>query len=1122
VRLYLLFAAVVLCGVSLVFAQVTITAERIPGAIADGGGGGTIGFPYAVFVRIQNWTAAASSQAYVKIYSGSFNEYMWSQTGVWSSATTYSTANQPVITLDAGGNWSGWIYAKHNTSLGVAGAVRAARVGATGTNLTSAQKTFTILGMTGGGNGGWLVRTSSPAVNKPILAYAAGLVVGSYRTEDNGITEGYAYGPGGFKIALPAGIIDSLVTLNEDGSRDRSFAGPWNVIAGLETDAAQTGATFGPGTAIVVPSILPGGKTQNVTVKIAGEAAAPIQSCAVILPRAWAWSRLPADVTVTAPGSPVVAINGDTVLIGPIQIGATDTAAILFSSLIPQDTTGYVVIGVLTGFSADSLAAVKIAPSVFLYGTPTPIAVARENDASGVPLRLNSWVTVRGIVTVANEFGGPSYLQDNSGGLAVFGATFSTAVSPGDEVIVSGLVQPFNGLCEIVTPILHATVSQGNAVDPLVVTAFQVQGDGGGGLEQYEGRLVRLNGVTVTGSGAWAANTNYPLLDATGSAQLRIDNTTDLVGVPMPASIFDIIGVVGQFIGQVPFIGGYQVMPRSTRDIISSGPIIASVPVETDIQPTALAISWRTVNPGSTQVWYGATRALELGLIGDSVHATNHVATFQGLRPATVYYLQAFSVAGSDTSFAPLLISSTSSPAQATGEINVYFNKSVNSSVAWQQPASGNQNLVNLLLRRISGARRTIDAALYSLSGTPGPGTDIATALIAAKQRGVRVRMICENDNRNTSPFNTLVANGIPLITDTFDPVNNGAGLMHNKFFVIDARGGAPESVWVWTGSWNPTDPGTNNDYQNAIEIQDPSFAQAFLMEFDEMWGSGTDMPNGSASRFGVRKSDNTPHRFIIRGKRVECYFSPSDQTTAHLVSAIDSARHSVAFALLTLTRADIRTSIVNRKAAGLKVRGVLDNNTDSGSQYGALVGAGIDVRLKSGPDATTYLLHHKYGILDAEDPAWNPVVITGSHNWTNSAESSNNENLLIMYDHGVANQYLQEFAARYFQYGGSDTIRVSVEVGGGELPQIMALDQNFPNPFNPETSVKFSLPDHRQVTLEVFDLLGRRVATLIDEAMQPGVYVMRFDGSRLASGMYIVRLKGGGQTRQRKMLLMR
>jgi len=795
---------------------------------------------------------------------------------------------------------------------------------------------------------------------------------------------------------------------------------------------------------------------------------------------------------------------------------AADSTVITIAGLTAPDSTAFYPFRVQS--RQVDYGDVAPTPRIVVFGQPEAIAAVKVNDANGVMLRLNQLVTVRGIVTVANEFGGPSYIQDNSGGLGIFGSSFSSAVSVGDEVVVSGIVSPFSGLSEIVTPVLHSIVSSGNTVEPLVLTAGQVANDGAGGLEQYEGMLVRLNAVNVAGSGTWAANTNYVLFDATDSTQIRIDNSTNLVGAPVPAGTFDLEGVVGQFITVLPYIGGYQVMPRTTADIISTGPIFATFPVESDIQPTSLTISWTTVNDGTSEVRYGTTPQFELGYAGSTDLATTHDVLLGGLQPATVYYIQAFSVQGPDTSKATTLIACTASPAQATGAINVYFNKSVNTSLAWFHPALGNQNLPSRIIDRIATAKRSIDVALYSMSAAPGD--DVAAALIAAKNRGVSVRVICEYDNRSGSGFTLLSNNGVPLINDRFDPVNAGTGLQHNKFFVIDGRGGAPESVWVWTGSWNVTGEGSFNDYQNSVEIQDPALANAYTLEFNEMWGSSTSVPNASASRFGARKTDNTPHRFVIGGKAVECYFSPSDRTSANIVNVINAAQHSVAFALLTLTRAEIGTAIVARKNAGAAVRGLLDNGTDTGTQYPYLLSNGVDVHLKTGPG----LLHHKYGLIDAESPSWNPVTITGSHNWSSSAETANNENTVVIRDGDVTNQFLQEFAARYYQFGGTDSIFVGVEEISPAVPDRFSLAQNYPNPFNPATVIEYAVPAgiRDAVTLRVYDVLGREVATLVDGQQKPGTYRVSFDGRSLASGVYFYRLTAGGFAMQHKMLLLK
>jgi len=82
------------------------------------------------------------------------------------------------------------------------------------------------------------------------------------------------------------------------------------------------------------------------------------------------------------------------------------------------------------------------------------------------------------------------------------------------------------------------------------------------------------------------------------------------------------------------------------------------------------------------------------------------------------------------------------------------------------------------------------------------------------------------------------------------------------------------------------------------------------------------------------------------------------------------------------------------------------------------------------------------------------------------------------------------------------------------------SLEQNYPNPFNPTTVIKFQVPSSKFVKLKVYDLLGREIQTLIDAPMPSGEHEIRFDGSNLASGVYIYRLTAGGYVYNRKMIL--
>lgn len=877
----------------------------------------------------------------------------------------------------------------------------------------------------------------------------------------------------------------------------------------------------GSGTATIKPDTLDAGTTTNIIITYRRNPTLTITDLRIIVPSPFSWSHSFSDIMFTNMTADT-SISGDTIYFNNVTLTA-DSNVITIQNVTPPDSTAFYPFNTQTK-GVSQYRNVSPIPKITVFGVPVPIADIKINDANGAPLKLGQLVTIEGIITVANEFGSPSYVQDNSGAMAIFGSSFSTAVNIGDEVKVSGVVNPFNGLSELTSPYLHSKVILGNSVSPTVVTCSQLFNDGAGGVEQYEALLVRLNVVTVTDTFGnpitnWTVSgsgTNYRLHDATGYVDTRVDNNVNFANTPAPQGTFNVIGVVGQFKTSSPYIGGYQLMPRSASDILSVGPIIATSPVESNIQTTSITINWTTVNPGTTRLRYGTTTSYELGVVGtDTSRSTSHVLDLSGLTPAMVYNVQAFSVSGTDTSIAANFVVSTSSPPASTGQINVYFNRSVNTSVSTGELALGNQDLVSRILTRINNAHRSIDAAIHSLSSSPGDA--VASALVNAKNRGVKVRVICEYDNRNTNAFNTIAANGIPLIDDRFDPINFGAGLMHNKFFVFDYHGGAPESVWVWTGSWNLTAQQTTTDHQNSIEIQDVSLAGAYTLEFNEMWGSDTDTPNASSSRFGARKRDNTPHKFVINSLPIESYFSPSDQTTKHIKNTLRLAEQDIAFALYSFTRSDIADTLIARKNAGKKVRGDMESSSSS-EQFTYLQTNGIDVHL----DPFSSLLHHKYAIVDAtkgsQGPQW---VITGSHNWSNNAENSNNENTLIIQSPRVANLYLQEFAARYYEAGGIDPIVLAVQEIGG-VPQTFSLSQNYPNPFNPSTVMYYELPVAGKVSLVVYNLLGQEVTTLVNEEQKVGRYRVEFSAPHLASGVYFYRLRAGSFSGVKKMVLIK
>ncbi|REL39268.1 T9SS C-terminal target domain-containing protein [Rhodohalobacter sp. SW132] len=112
------------------------------------------------------------------------------------------------------------------------------------------------------------------------------------------------------------------------------------------------------------------------------------------------------------------------------------------------------------------------------------------------------------------------------------------------------------------------------------------------------------------------------------------------------------------------------------------------------------------------------------------------------------------------------------------------------------------------------------------------------------------------------------------------------------------------------------------------------------------------------------------------------------------------------------------------------------------------------------------------------------------------------------------------------------DSNRVYIEIGevattiagdeADQLPNEIGLYQNYPNPFNPSTTIRFALPERSNVRLEVYSMLGQRVAVLADENKQAGFHQVEFNASGLASGTYIYRMTAGEEVISRKLTLIK
>jgi phosphatidylserine/phosphatidylglycerophosphate/cardiolipin synthase-like enzyme len=280
------------------------------------------------------------------------------------------------------------------------------------------------------------------------------------------------------------------------------------------------------------------------------------------------------------------------------------------------------------------------------------------------------------------------------------------------------------------------------------------------------------------------------------------------------------------------------------------------------------------------------------------------------------------------------------------------------------------------LAEAIDSARYSVDMAIYRLDLW-----SIRDALIRAHKRGVVVRVITDSDHHDEAEILDLRAAGIHVMDDQREP------LMHHKFTVIDG-------INVWTGSMNFTVSGAYRNNNNLIRIRSSRVGLDYTHEFEEMF---------LEKRFGALSEADTPYPFMnIDGIQVEVYFSPDDGVEDRIDEVLRRAAKSIDFMVYSFTSDVLSETLLARAKAGVEVRGVVerDQASNPGSDYERLRQAGLDVRLDSNPRN----MHHKVIIIDGT------IVITGSYNFSRNAEEYNDENVLILYDVRVSEEYLLEF----------------------------------------------------------------------------------------------------------------
>ncbi|MFN0033989.1 MAG: phospholipase D-like domain-containing protein, partial [Saprospiraceae bacterium] len=557
---------------------------------------------------------------------------------------------------------------------------------------------------------------------------------------------------------------------------------------------------------------------------------------------------------------------------------------------------------------------------------------------------------------------------------------------------VTGTTVSYHGLLEITPITSFSIVSTGHPLPaPKPISISEIS-------DNLESQLVEFECAAFGGAGGvFSSAGTYDVTDPEGSAaKIYLRSGHPLIGSSIPAQPVRLKAILSEY-------DDFQLLPRTVDDFAQSACFFFVQKLEqTDISTTGFQVHWKTNLTSDCLLRIGTTPAPSLVLPVNG-NSTDHSYPCSGLQPGTIYWIQIEAQHDGEIILSEPMPFATRS--LSTGQIKTFFNHGIDHTFANGYAPDGEtyEAVLSETIARMDAAQQTLDVAMYNNNRD-----DITNALKAAHARGVRVRYIAALDASNSA------LDPAPTFPVLF---GNSTALMHNKFMVIDAN--LSDQAWVMGGAMNWTNQNMVSDFNNTLFIQDQSLARAYEIEFEEMWGSNALQPDLLESRFGPAKRDNTPHQFIIDGHAAECYFSPSDQTSRRIETALRAAQSEALFAAFSFTKNELGDALVDAHNAAVPVRGIMENINDVGAEYDHLLANGVNVRHHNLPGE----FHHKYGVVDAYDLDSDPTVVTGSHNWSFNAETANDENTLILHDPALAALFKAEFEKRWGEFPATYTI---------------------------------------------------------------------------------------------------
>ncbi|XWK87826.1 MAG: DUF655 domain-containing protein [Phormidium sp.] len=495
--------------------------------------------------------------------------------------------------------------------------------------------------------------------------------------------------------------------------------------------------------------------------------------------------------------------------------------------------------------------------------------------------------------------------------------------------------------------------------------------------------------------------------------------------------------------------------------------------------------------------------------------------------------------------------------------VQVYFNHAQLSEYIepYRQQRRSGDDLEKVIIDTIATAKTTVDVAVQELRLPK-----IAQALVERQKAGVKVRVILENNY--SRPWGKFTADEIaklpprqqdrykeyrqlvdqnedekldvaeinqrdalvilenakvPIIDDTADG-SAGSGLMHHKFVIVDNQIIIITSANFTTSDihgdlQNPDSLGNDN---SLLKINSPELATIFTEEFNVMWGDG--VGGKPDSKFGVKKPLRPVQTVDLATVNISVQFSPTsrkvpwEQSSNGLIGkTLSAATESIDLALFVFSEQQIANVLETNHQRSVKIRTLIEPDfayryySEGLDMMGVALVNDCKYEINNQPWQSPIktvgtpllrkgdLLHHKFAVIDGK------ITIAGSHNWSEAANTNNDETLVIIQSPKIAAHFQREFDRLYAdaQLGLPDRIKQKIKTQQQQCPTIetaskpVTPNSNSPIPEN-QNIEKVNLNTATQQELEALPGIGPKLAQEIIKSRQKKPFTSLEDLDRI------------------------